>query len=93
MLLIHVRIEFQAVLDIPNPVGQFSISVIGIGIIGKIGTLLGNRGINIASMDVGRETIGGQAVMVLTIDSSISGDVMKEILKIEGIADSKLVKM
>ncbi len=63
------------------------------GIIGRIGTLLGNKGINIASMDVGRETIGGQAVMVLTIDTAISGEVMKEILIIEGIADTKLVKM
>ncbi len=63
------------------------------GIIGKVGTLLGNNGINIASMDVGRETIGGKAVMVLNIDNVISEGVLAQIHKIEGVTSAKLVKI
>lgn len=38
------------------------------GIIGRVGTLLGDSGINIASMQVGRTEIGDSAVMILKID-------------------------
>ncbi len=63
------------------------------GIIGKVGTLLGDSKINIASMDVGRESIGGKAVMVLSVDNLISEDIIKKVNKIEGITDTKLVKV
>ncbi len=39
------------------------------GIIGKVGTLLGDNGINIAGMHVGRESEGQGAVMVLKLDT------------------------
>ncbi|HEY9663290.1 MAG TPA: phosphoglycerate dehydrogenase, partial [Allocoleopsis sp.] len=38
------------------------------GIIGKIGSLLGSFNVNIASMQVGRKIVRGDAVMVLSID-------------------------
>lgn len=63
------------------------------GIIGKVGMLLGDSKINIASMDVGRETIGGKAVMVLSVDNIISQDIIDKVNKIEGITDTKLVKV
>ena len=46
------------------------------GVIGTVGTLLGNAGINIASMEVGRKEIGGLALMGLTVDSPIPPDVL-----------------
>lgn len=63
------------------------------GIIGKVGTLLGNEKINIASMDVGRESLGGKAVMVLTVDNPIPQSVIEQIKKINGIIDAKLVRL
>jgi D-3-phosphoglycerate dehydrogenase len=42
------------------------------GVIGVIGKLLGDRGINIAGMQVGRDAKGGKALTVLTVDSAIS---------------------
>lgn len=63
------------------------------GIIGKAGTLLGENNINIASMDVGRESIGGGAVMVLNVDNPIPQDVLDQIKKIKGISDARLVKV
>ncbi len=63
------------------------------GIIGKVGTLLGDSKINIASMDVGRQSIGGKAVMVLSVDNLISEDMIKKVNKVEGITDTKLVRL
>ncbi|MFH0887195.1 MAG: phosphoglycerate dehydrogenase, partial [bacterium] len=49
------------------------------GIVGKIGTYLGNKGINIAGMDVGRSEIGGRAVMLLNVDDVIPDKLIAEI--------------
>ena len=48
------------------------------GIIGKIGTLLGSRDINIAFMHVGRRAPRGEAIMVLGVDDPIPDDVLEE---------------
>lgn len=56
------------------------------GVIGKVGTVLGEAGINIASMDVSRETIGGEALMGLTVDSVIPADVVESI---QGAIDAR----
>ena len=41
------------------------------GMIGKVGTLLGDANINIGSMQVGRKEAGGEALMAITVDSSV----------------------
>lgn len=62
-------------------------------VIGPVCMILGDRSINIAGMQVGREKVGGEAVMVLNVDSSVSEDIMEEIKKVENIFDVKLVKL
>lgn len=49
------------------------------GMIGKVGTILGNNRINIANMNVGRKKIGGKAVMSVTLDKPIPEKVLDEI--------------
>lgn len=49
------------------------------GVIGRVGTILGQHEINIATMDVGRPSIGGTALMGLTLDSPVPPDVIEEI--------------
>jgi len=63
------------------------------GVIGKVGTLLGSENINIASMQVGRQAIGGEAVMVLQVDHPVPGDVLEKLREIEGIIDTNLVEL
>ncbi len=63
------------------------------GVIGPVCTILGDREINIAGMQVGREKAGGEAVMVLNVDSSVGEDTMEEIKKVENIFDVKLVRL
>lgn len=49
------------------------------GMIGKVGTILGDAGVNIGSMQVGRDEAGGTALMGITVDSALSGDVLARI--------------
>jgi D-3-phosphoglycerate dehydrogenase / 2-oxoglutarate reductase len=55
------------------------------GVIGRVGTLLGTRNVNIASMQVGRKQIGGQAIMMLTVDKPVSPDILAQLAQLDDI--------
>jgi len=57
------------------------------GIVGKVGQSLGSTGINIASMQVARDSQGGEALMAITVDSTIPTGVVDQVKKDTG-ADS-----
>jgi D-3-phosphoglycerate dehydrogenase len=61
------------------------------GMIGKVGSILGNNDINIATMQVGRKKPRGEAVMALTVDEYVNEKILREIAEIEGIEDLKFV--
>ncbi len=63
------------------------------GIIGRIGSLLGSFNVNIASMQVGRKIVRGDAVMVLSIDDPLPEDILSEIKKVAGIRDAYTVTL
>jgi D-3-phosphoglycerate dehydrogenase / 2-oxoglutarate reductase len=63
------------------------------GIIGKIGSLLGSFNVNIASMQVGRKIVRGDAVMVLSIDDPLPEGILTEIIKVPGIRDAYTVML
>ena len=63
------------------------------GIIGKVGTLLGDNGINIAGMHVGRESEGRGAVMVLKLDTIMPETLLEQIRQIDGMETAKLVQL
>ncbi len=60
-------------------------------IIGPCCMILGSNNINIAGMQVGRIKRGGNAIMVLNIDSEVSDEILDEIRAVDGIIDAKLV--
>jgi len=49
------------------------------GVIGKVGTLFGEAGVNIANMTVSRTRQGGQALMTLSIDSAAPPKLVEQI--------------
>ncbi|MDH3652931.1 MAG: phosphoglycerate dehydrogenase [Myxococcales bacterium] len=49
------------------------------GVIGSVGTLLGNRGINVSRMQVGLDEEGGQALAIWNVDSIVNSDALDEI--------------
>jgi D-3-phosphoglycerate dehydrogenase len=63
------------------------------GMIGKVGTILGQNGVNIASMQVGRLEQGGRALMILTVDSAIEPDVLERIKKDAEMEDGWFVQI
>ena len=63
------------------------------GIIGKIGSLLGSFNVNIASMQVGRKIVRGDAVMVLSLDDPLPEGILDEIMKVPGIRDAYTVTL
>lgn len=62
------------------------------GMIGRVGTLLGESGINIAFMQVGRKAVGSHAVMVLGVDDPISTPVMERLAQVRDLWDTRVVK-
>ena len=63
------------------------------GIIGRIGSLLGNFNVNIASMQVGRRMVRGEAVMVLNLDDPLPSGLLDEIVCIQGVSDAYTVML
>ncbi|MBI4744184.1 MAG: phosphoglycerate dehydrogenase [Actinobacteria bacterium] len=61
------------------------------GMIGKVGTVLGDNGINIANMHVGRKKVAGEAVMGLNVDAPIPDEIMEKIKEIAGIPEAKFI--
>lgn len=59
------------------------------GLIGRVGTTLGANDVNIASMQVGRQEIGGSAVMILEVDNKTSKTVSEEL---EAIPEIKRIR-
>ena len=58
------------------------------GSIGKIGTKLGEHGVNIGIMQVGRDEKGGRAIMILTLDKEIPQSVIKEIQALDNVYEA-----
>ncbi len=56
------------------------------GIIGKVGTILGDAKVNIAQMQVSRNEIGGKAIMVLTIDKPVEQSTLDALRAAPGIS-------
>jgi D-3-phosphoglycerate dehydrogenase len=63
------------------------------GVIGKFGITLGENNINIAGMQVGRQSIGGEAVMVLQVDSPVSEEILEKLQSLDAILSIKFVKL
>ncbi|CAN5578115.1 phosphoglycerate dehydrogenase [soil metagenome] len=69
------------------------------GMIGKVGTILGARGVNVVSAAVGREPDdqvrreGRLATMAITTDGPVARDVVEEIVASEGFVDGRTVSL
>ncbi|MBN1569887.1 MAG: phosphoglycerate dehydrogenase [Acidobacteria bacterium] len=63
------------------------------GIIGKIGTLLGANGINIAAMQWSRNQRGGKAVSFVSIDGEAGKEVLSQLRQIDGVLKVSMLKL
>lgn len=63
------------------------------GVVGKIGTLLGENNINIFGLQLGRRFRRGPAVMALNVDEPIPPELLSTIASLPGFHDVKCVKL
>lgn len=63
------------------------------GFIGEIGTIIGNAGINISNMELGRVLSLKKALSILQIDGEIPDDVFKKVSKISSLDKVYKIKM
>jgi len=62
------------------------------GHIGRLGTLLGTLGINIANFNLGRVEVGGDAIALVSIDGALTEAQLKEIVALDGVKQAKALK-
>ena len=66
------------------------------GVIGKIGTILGEQGVNIANFALGRERTGPKpvkALAVVQVDAPVPDSVLEALHTIEAMLEAKLVQL
>ena len=63
------------------------------GIVGRIGTLLGNHGVNIATMSLSRNQAGGTALTVLNLDTAPSEELLAEIRASDDIHSAQVIEL
>ena len=63
------------------------------GMIGRVGTMFGEEGVNIVSAAVGAEQGGARAVMALTTDAPVRGETIEKILGLDGFAVGRSVDL
>lgn len=61
------------------------------GVIGQVGTVLGENKVNIAAMQVGRKAQGGTALMVLTVDAQVDEDILKRLEKVTTVSKAHAI--
>jgi len=62
------------------------------GHIGRLGTLLGTLGINIANFNLGRAEVGGDAIALLSIDGTLNEEQLKQVAALDGVKQAKSLR-
>src|SRR4030095_6368992 len=57
------------------------------GFIGRLGTALGEAGINIATFNLGRREALGEAVALVSVDGDVPPEMVAALAKLEGVRD------
>lgn len=63
------------------------------GVIGRVGTLLGEHGINIAGYHQARQSKGGEAMAAIAVDADVSNDVRSALLALPEVATAVVVRL
>ena len=63
------------------------------GVVGAVGTLLGEKGINIAGLELGREKVGGMAISLVHVDESVPKKVLDALRRMPNILSAQMVNL
>src|SRR5229473_682934 len=62
------------------------------GFIGRLGTILGENKVNIATFHLGRDKPGGSAIALVQVDQPISPELLVKIAAVEGVVQAKALR-
>ena len=63
------------------------------GMIGKVGTILGDAGVNIDDLDLGRGPSGDVSLMVLSTSTPVPAEVVTQLRAQDGIVDAQAIEL
>ncbi len=63
------------------------------GVVGAVGTLLGEAKINIARLELGREQVGGMAISLIHVDDPVPEPVLQKLRNLPNIVSAQLIKL
>ena len=63
------------------------------GVLGSIATFIGDKGVNISRLYLGRKKIGESALALIQIDQAMSDDALKEFSSLTGVISVRQVKL
>lgn len=63
------------------------------GVIGKVGSALGEASINIAALQLGRDAPRGRAVMIVQVDDEVPDDVRTRLAQVDGMSEIRYVEL
>ena len=59
------------------------------GIIGRLGAVLGDAGVNIATFNLGRTTEGGEAIAIIGVDQPLAENVLENVRALPNVIEAK----
>ena len=62
------------------------------GIIGSLGTILADAGVNIATFHLGRAAMGGDAIALIEVDETLGEAVLQAVRAIDGVSQAVALK-
>jgi D-3-phosphoglycerate dehydrogenase len=63
------------------------------GIVGAVGTILADAGINISSLELSRLSERGEAMMFISVDDSVEPSVLGRVRSVDGVIEGRVVEL
>lgn len=63
------------------------------GVIGRVGTILGERGVNISRFHLGRSERGGEAMAIIETDAPLGAEILEELREFEPVISARQIEL
>ena len=63
------------------------------GVVGAVGTMLGQAKINIAGLELGRDRVGGMALSLVEVDGPVPNEILERLKTVPAITSASLIKL
>jgi len=63
------------------------------GVIGRVGTILGERGVNISRFHLGRRERGGEAMAVIEVDAAVDKETLEALRTLEQVVSARQIEL